>query len=106
MEYGYIRVSSKEQSVSRQIDALYAYGLQRNQIYVDKQSGKNFERPAYKKLVRKLKKGNLLIIKSIDRLGRDYEEILEQWRIITKLKQSDIYVLDFPLLDTRKKIMI
>ena len=69
MEYGYIRVSSKEQNVSRQTDALYAYGLQRSQIYVDKQSGKNFERPAYKKLVRKLKKGDLLIVKSIDRLG-------------------------------------
>ena len=103
MEYGYIRVSSKEQSVCRQTDALYDYGLKKSQIYIDKQSGKNFERPAYKRLVKKLKKGDVLIIKSIDRLGRNYEEILEQWRLITKLRQADIFVLDFPLLDTRKK---
>lgn len=103
MEYGYIRVSSKEQNIDRQANALYAYGLIKNQIFIDKQSGKDFERPAYKKLLKKLKKGDLLIIKSIDRLGRNYDEILEQWRIITKQKQVDVYVIDFPLLDTRKK---
>lgn len=103
MEYGYIRVSSREQNVERQRKALHELGLEDKCIFIDKQSGKNFERPAYKKLVRKLKKGDLLVVKSIDRLGRNYDEILEQWRIITKLKQADIFVIDFPLLDTRKK---
>ena len=100
MEYGYIRVSSKEQNVDRQIDALHSMGLDTKQIYIDKQSGKNFDRPAYKKLMKRLRAGDL---KSIDRLGRNYDEILDQWRVITKMKRADIYVMDFPLLDTRKK---
>ncbi len=103
MEYGYIRVSSKEQNVARQLDVLTDFGLNPNNIYIDKQSGKDFERPQYKKLLKKIKKGDLLIVKAIDRLGRNYDEILEQWRIITKVKQADILVIDFPLLDTRKK---
>lgn len=103
MVYGYIRVSSKEQNVDRQMDALLELGINKRNIFTDKQSGKDFERPAYKRLMKKLKQGDLLIIKSIDRLGRNYDEILEQWRIITKQKQADIFVIDFPLLDTRKK---
>ncbi len=103
MEYGYIRVSSKEQSVARQLDAFSKLELDEKNIFIDKQSGKDFDRPAYKRLIRKLKKNDLLIVKSIDRLGRNYDEILEQWRVITKVKQADIYVIDFPLLDTRKK---
>lgn len=103
MEYGYIRVSSKEQNIDRQLDAFVKMELNKKNIFIDKQSGKNFERPAYKQLLKKLKKGDLVIIKSIDRLGRNYDEILDQWRIITKVKQVDIFVIDFPLLDTRKK---
>ena len=103
VEYGYIRVSSKEQNVDRQLDALYSMGLHAKQIYIDKQSGKRFDRPAYQKLVKKLRAGDLLVVKSIDRLGRNYDEILDQWRVITKIKRADIYVIDFPLLDTRKK---
>ena len=102
MEYGYARVSTKEQNEQRQIVALEAFGLSRKQIFIDKQSGKNFERPKYKKLVRKMKKDDILYIKSIDRLGRNYKEILEQWRILTKEKGIDIVVLDMPLLDTRR----
>ena len=78
-------------------------GLHAKQIYIDKQSGKSFDRPAYQKLVKKLRAGDLLVVKSIDRLGRNYDEILDQWRGITKIKRADIYVMDFPLLDTRKK---
>lgn len=103
MEYGYIRVSSKEQNIDRQMSALLKEGIDEKHIFIDKQSGKDFDRPAYKRLLRKLKSEDILIIKSIDRLGRNYAEILEQWHIITKVKQADIYVLDFPLLDTRKK---
>ena len=103
MDYGYVRVSSKEQNIARQMEAMEALGIERKKIFVDMQSGKNFNRPAYKKLLRKVKPGDVIVIKSIDRLGRNYDEILEQWRVITKLKQVDIYVLDFPLLDTRKK---
>lgn len=103
MEYGYIRVSSKEQNIDRQMAALLNEGLDKKHIFIDKQSGKNFDRPAYKRLLRKLKSEDIMIIKSIDRLGRNYAEILEQWHVITKVKQADIYVLDFPLLDTRKK---
>lgn len=103
MEYGYIRVSSKEQNIDRQMAALLKKGLDKKHIFIDKQSGKDFDRPAYKRLLRKLKTEDVLIIKSIDRLGRNYAEILEQWHVITKMKQADIYVLDFPLLDTRKK---
>ena len=102
MEYGYIRVSTREQNEQRQYLAMREFGIPRNQIYMDKQSGKDFERKNYKKMVRKLKKDDTLVVKSIDRLGRNYEEILEQWRIITKEKQAAIVVLDMPLLDTRQ----
>ena len=100
--YGYIRVSSKDQKEDRQQIALKEVGVELQNIYVDKQSGKDFNRPQYKKMLRKLKKDDLLYIKSIDRLGRDYEEILQQWRILTKEKGVDIVVLDMPLLDTRR----
>lgn len=100
MNYGYARVSTKDQNEQRQLDALINYGVEEKNIYVDKQSGKDFERECYKKLLRKLKKGDTLIIKSIDRLGRNYNEILEQWRIITKERGVSITVLDMPLLDT------
>lgn len=102
MDYGYARVSTKEQNEQRQIIALTQFGLSEKCIYVDKQSGRDFERPQYRRLVRKLKDGDTLVVKSIDRLGRNYEEILEQWRIITKEKAAAIVVLDMPLLDTRK----
>ena len=102
MEYGYARVSTKEQNEQRQIVALEEFGLDRKQIFTDKQSGKDFERTNYRKLVRRLKEGDTLVVKSIDRLGRNYEEILEQWRIITKDKGSAIVVLDMPLLDIRR----
>ena len=100
--YGYIRVSSKDQKEDRQQIALKEVGVNLQNIYVDKQSGKDFNRPQYKKMLRKLKKDDLLYIKSIDRLGRNYEEILQQWRILTKEKGVDIVVLDMPLLDTRR----
>ena len=102
MEYGYIRVSTREQNEQRQLIAMQEFGIPHNRIYMDKQSGKDFERKNYKKMVRKLKKDDTLVVKSIDRLGRNYEEILEQWRIITKEKQAAIVVLDMPLLDTRQ----
>ena len=100
--YGHIRVSSKDQKEDRQQIALKEVGVERQNIYVDKQSGKDFNRPQYKKMLRKLKKDDLLYIKSIDRLGRNYEEILQQWRFLTKEKGVDIVVLDMPLLDTRR----
>ena len=100
--YGYIRVSSKDQKEDRQQIALKEVGVELQNIYVDKRSGKDFNRPQYKKMLRKLKKDDLLYIKSIDRLGRNYEEILQQWRILTKEKGVDIVVLDMPLLDTRR----
>ena len=100
--YGYVRVSTKEQNEDRQLIALRELRVPEKNIYMDKQSGKDFERPQYKKLIRKLKKDDILYIKSIDRLGRNYEEILEQWRILTKDKRIDIVVLDMPLLDTRR----
>ena len=99
--YGYIRVSTGDQNTARQFAALQKLDISKKNLFVDKQSGKNFERPAYKKLVRKLQEGDLLYIKSIDRLGRNYEEIQEQWRILTKEKKIDIVVLDMSLLDTR-----
>lgn len=102
MNYGYIRVSSKDQCEDRQWLALKQFDIPRKNIYVDKVSGKNFDRPQYNRLVKKLKKGDVLIVLSIDRLGRNYDEIQNQWRIITKEKQADIVVLDMPLLDTRK----
>lgn len=102
-EYGYIRVSTKEQHTDRQLDSLTEIGITQNNIYTDKQSGKDFERPKYQKLLKKLKEGDTVYIKSIDRLGRNYDEIIEQWRIITKEKHADIVILDMPLLDTRSK---
>lgn len=102
MEYGYVRVSTREQNEQRQMVALKEYGIAEKRIYMDKQSGKDFERPNYKRLIRKIKNGDTLVIKSIDRLGRNYDEILEQWRIITKEKQAAIVVLDMPLLDTKQ----
>ncbi|HIS77367.1 MAG TPA: recombinase family protein [Candidatus Merdivicinus excrementipullorum] len=100
--YGYIRVSTREQNEDRQLLALQELSIPQKNLFVDKQSGKDFERPQYRKMVRKLKKDDLLYIKSIDRLGRNYAEILEQWRILTKEKGIDIVVLDMPLLDTRR----
>ena len=100
--YGYIRVSSRDQNEDRQLIALKEIGVPEKNIYLDKQSGKDFNRPQYKKLLRKLKKDDLLYIKSIDRLGRNYEEIQQQWRLLTKEKGIDIVVLDMPLLDTRR----
>lgn len=100
--YGYIRVSTREQNEERQVIALREVGVFGRQIFMDKQSGKDFDRPQYKRLFRKLKQDDLLYIKSIDRLGRNYGEILEQWRVLTKEKGVDIVVLDMPLLDTRR----
>ncbi len=99
--YAYIRVSSKDQNEDRQKIAMREFGIPDNFVFMDKQSGKDFERPGYKQLMRKIKPGDTLVIKSIDRLGRNYEEILEQWRILTKEKRVAIVVLDMPLLDTR-----
>jgi DNA invertase Pin-like site-specific DNA recombinase len=100
--YGYIRVSTREQNEDRQLIALREMSVPEKNIFMDKQSGKDFNRPQYKKLIKKLKPGDLLYIKSIDRLGRNYEEIQNQWRILTKEKGIDIVVLDMPLLDTRR----
>ena len=102
MEYGYARVSTKEQNEQRQMIALREFGIEEKRIFMDKQSGKDFERTNYRNLLRKIKSGDTLVIKSIDRLGRNYDEILEQWRIITKEKQVAIVVLDMPLLVTRQ----
>lgn len=100
--YGYVRVSSRDQNEDRQMTALRELSVSEKNIFVDKQSGKDFDRPAYKRLLRRMKKNDLLYIKSIDRLGRNYGEILEQWQILTKEKEIDIVVLDMPLLDTRR----
>lgn len=100
-EYGYVRVSSLDQNEDRQMIELQKKQIPEKNIYIDKLSGKNFERPAYKRLFKKIKQGDLLYIMSIDRLGRNYVEIQEQWRILTKEKGIDIVVLDMPLLDTR-----
>ena len=102
LTYGYIRVSTREQNEDRQVIALQEAGVAEENIYMDKQSGKDFDRPQYKKLLQKMKKDDLLYLKSIDRLGRNYAEILEHWRILTKDKGIDIVVLDMPLLDTRR----
>jgi len=99
--YGYIRVSSTDQNEDRQLIAMNEMNIPQHQIFMDKQSGKDFERPAYKRLVKKLNSGDLLYVLSIDRLGRNYEEIQNQWRVLTKDKGVDIVVLDMPLLDTR-----
>ena len=101
MKYGYVRVSTAQQHIDRQIDALLELGLDKSCIYIDYESGKDFNRRNYKKLIRKLKKDDLVIIKSIDRLGRDYNMIIDEWRLITKEKEADIMVIDMPLLDTR-----
>lgn len=100
--YAYIRVSSKEQNEDRQRLAMLEFGVKEKYIFSDRQSGRDFMRPGYKKLIKAMKKGDVLVIKSIDRLGRNYTEILEQWRYITKEKGADIIVLDMPLLDTRQ----
>jgi len=100
--YGYIRVSTKEQNEGRQVVAMMDFGVEKKFLIIDKQSGKDFNRPGYKQLLKKLKPGDIVVIKSIDRLGRNYDEILEQWRILTKEKHADVVVLDMPLLDTRK----
>lgn len=102
MVYGYIRVSTREQKEDRQQIAMRQAGVLEQNIYIDKQSGRDFDRPKYKKLLRRLKRDDLLYIKSIDRLGRNYQEVLEQWRFLTKEKNVDIVVLDMPLLDTRR----
>lgn len=102
MDYGYIRVSSTDQNVDRQLVALRGKGIPDKRLYIDKQSGKDFERPKYKRMVRRLKPGDLLYILSIDRLGRNYKEIQEQWRLLTQERGVDICVLDMPLLDTRQ----
>ena len=98
INYGYIRVSTREQNEDRQVIALTEWGVAPDRIYLDKQSGKDFERTQYRRMMRRLKQNDTLVVKSIDRLGRNYEEILEQWRIITKEKHADIVVLDMPLL--------
>ncbi|POP31778.1 resolvase [Lactonifactor longoviformis] len=101
--FGYIRVSSKDQNEARQLASLKEYHIPPNQLFIDKQSGKDFNRPAYRRLMRRIKPGDLLLVKSIDRLGRNYDEILEQWRILTKEKRANVLVLDMPLLDTRTR---
>ena len=103
MEYGYIRVSSRDQNEARQLIAMHEFGIPDQHIYRDKQSGKNFNRAAWKKMMRRLNGDDVLVVQSIDRMGRNYEEIIEQWRIITKIKEAAIVVLDMPLLDTRKE---
>lgn len=99
--YGYIRISTKEQNEARQLAALAEHEIPQRNLFIDRQSGKDFDRPAYKRLMKRLHPGDLLIVQSIDRLGRNYGEILEQWRVITKEKQADIMILDMPLLNTR-----
>lgn len=103
MKFGYIRVSTYEQNEARQLNALISQNCLLSNIYIDKSSGKNFNRPQYNKMMRRIKKDDVLIIKSIDRLGRNYSEIQEQWQILTKRKGCDILVLDMPLLDTRRE---
>jgi len=100
MTYGYVRVSTREQNEARQVDAMNEFGVEK--IYMDKQSGKDFNRPQYMEMVNGLNEGDVLVLHSIDRLGRNYDEILEQWRIITKEKRAQVVVLDMPLLDTRQ----
>lgn len=103
-KYGYVRVSSRDQNIDRQMSAMLNAGLEKERIFIDKLSGKDFNRPRYQRLVKRLSTGDELYIKSIDRLGRDYDEIIEQWRFLTKMKDIDIIVLDFPLLDTRNQV--
>lgn len=101
MKYGYVRVSTKEQNIDRQLSCMYAQGLDNKSIFIDKQSGKDFDRNEYQKLKNMLKSGDLLIIKSIDRLGRNYDMIIDEWRTLVNILNVDIQVLDMPLLDTR-----
>lgn len=101
-KYGYARVSSKDQNLARQITALRAAGVEEQNLFIDRQSGKDFDRPGYKRMVKRMHEQDELYIKSIDRLGRNYDEILDQWRFLTKVKKVNVIVLDFPLLDTRK----
>lgn len=101
--YGYARVSTAQQHTDRQLSSLLAFGVAAEHIYTDRQSGKDFNRPAYTRLLKKLRRGDILAVTSIDRLGRNYTEILEQWRSITRERQADIVVLDMPLLDTRRE---
>lgn len=101
--YAYARVSTKEQNLDRQLEAFKEFSISKNNIYCDKQSGKDFERVNYQKLIKKLKSKDVLVIKSIDRLGRSYDMIIEEWHKITKVIEADIIVLDMPLLDTREK---
>ena len=101
-KYGCIRVSAKDQNIERQCAALEPFNLPEKQIFIDKESGKDFNRPSYQRMLKRVKKGDLIIVKSIDRLGRNYTEILEQWRTITKVIGADIMVIDMPLLDTTK----
>ena len=103
MTYGYVRVSTRDQNEARQVIAMQERGVDMKRVYIDKQSGKDFNRPEYQRMLRKLRPGDVLIVKSIDRLGRNYDDILEQWRLIIKDKGCDIVVLDMPLLDTTKQ---
>ena len=103
-KYAYIRVSSKDQNIDRQVDAMEKIGISRKQMYIDKQSGKDFQRKNYQRLIKNLKAGDELYVKSIDRLGRNYDDIIEQWTYLTKVKDVNIIVLDFPLLDTRNQV--
>lgn len=102
-QYGYVRVSSREQNEARQLAAMCNAGIRTEHIFAEKQSGRDFERPQYKKLLRRLRRGDTLFVQSIDRLGRNYHEIIEQWQYLTDKKQVDIVVLDMPLLDTRQR---
>ena len=102
MDYGYARVSTREQNAGRQIAALTAFGIASDAVYTDRQSGKDFDRAQYRRLINRLRPSDTVVVKSIDRLGRNYDEILEQWRVITKEKRAAIVVLDMPLLDTRQ----
>lgn len=101
-QYGYVRVSSREQNEARQLAAMRNAGIRAEYIFADKQSGRDFDRPQYKKLLRRLRRGDTLFVQSIDRLGRNYREIIEQWQYLTSEKGVDIVVLDMPLLDTRR----
>jgi len=103
MKYGYIRVSTREQKIDRQMTAILEQGINKRNIYIDRLSGKDFNRNEYQRLLKRLRAGDEVFIKSIDRLGRNYEEIIEQWNTITKMKNVDIIILDCPLLDTRNR---
>ena len=100
--YAYCRVSTREQNLDRQLEAMRAFGVEENHIFSEKMSGKDFDRPVYRRLMKTLKRGDVLVIKSIDRLGRSYRDVQEQWRLLTKTREVSIVVLDMPLLDTRR----